>query len=141
MRRRSRAAPSSPSTAGSRRGGCEVLEGLLVLDADAHVIEPAHVFSEWSPPGTLPIDLPHDTPMVPCGDFELLRDQFDNGFDAPSYVRAMDAQGIDAVVLYPSIGLFVPYLPDLSAAASADACRSYNEWIASYCATDPARLA
>ena len=27
----------------------------------------------------------------------------------------MDAQGIDAVVLYPSIGLFVPYLPELDA--------------------------
>src|SRR5439155_17334250 len=81
-----------------------------------------------------------DTPMVPCGDFDLLKDQFEHGFDAPSYLRAMDAQGIDAVVLYPSIGLFVPFLPSLSPEESGAACRSYNEWMASYCAESPARM-
>ena len=48
----------------------------------------------------------------------------------------MDAQGIDVAVLYPSIGLFVPYLPELDAAPSADACRSYNEWVATTARTD-----
>src|SRR5205823_12399798 len=94
----------------------------------------------WAEPGAGPIDLPADTPMVPCGDFDLLKDQFEHGFDAPSYLRAMDAQGIDAVVLYPSIGLFVPFLPSLSPEESAAACRSYNEWIAEYCAADPDRM-
>jgi predicted TIM-barrel fold metal-dependent hydrolase len=118
-----------------------VIDGFRVLDADAHVIEPAHVFAKWAPPGAAVIDLPPDTPMVPCGDFDLLADQFEHGFDAPSYLRAMDAQGIDAVVLYPSIGLFVPFLPDLDAAASAAACRSYNEWMAAYAGHHPARMA
>jgi predicted TIM-barrel fold metal-dependent hydrolase len=117
-----------------------MIDGFRILDADAHVVEPAHVFAQWAAPGAGPIDLPADTPMVPCGDFELLTDQFEHGFDAPSYLRAMDAQGIDAVVLYPSIGLFVPFLPELSAAASAAACRSYNDWLASYCASEPARM-
>ena len=53
----------------------------------------------------------------------------------------MDTEGIDAVVLYPSIGLFVPYPPELDPKGSAAACRAYNEWIAAYCATDPSRLA
>ena len=87
------------------------------------------------------MDLPETTPMVPCGDVDLIADQLEHGFDAPSYLRAMDAQGIDAVVLYPSIGLFVPYPPSWTPPASADACRSYNEWIADYCATDASRLA
>lgn len=112
-----------------------------VLDADAHVIEAGGVFDEWMEPGKLPTDLPDTTPMIPCGDASLLEDQFAHGFDAPSYLRAMDNQGIDAVVLYPSLGLFVPYLPGLDAAASAAACRSYNEWIAGYTAHDPSRLA
>ncbi len=116
-------------------------EGLRVLDADAHVVEPPHVFERWVAQGSLPIDLPGDTPMVPCGDFDVIKDQLEHGFDAPSYLRGMDAQGIDAVVLYPSIGLFVPFLPELDAKESAAACRSYNEWIASYCATDESRLA
>ncbi len=117
-----------------------MINGFRVLDADAHVVEPAHVFSEWSTSGTSAIEFAPDTPMVPCGDFDLLTDQFENGFDAPSYLRAMDAQGIDAVVLYPSIGLFVPFQPSLSASQSADACRSYNDWISSYCAVSPERM-
>jgi predicted TIM-barrel fold metal-dependent hydrolase len=52
----------------------------------------------------------------------------------------MDAQGIDAAVVYPSMGLFVPFLPELSAAESARACQAYNEWIAAWCAADPRRL-
>jgi uncharacterized protein len=110
-----------------------------ILDADAHVIEPAHVFAAWSGE-RMPMDLPPATPMEPCGDITLLADQLEHGFDAPSYLRAMDAQGIDVAVLYPSIGLFVPYLPALSPTASADACRSYNEWIADYCASSGGRL-
>jgi predicted TIM-barrel fold metal-dependent hydrolase len=113
---------------------------MSVLDADAHVVEPAHVFAQWAG-DRFPANLPDDTPMVPCGDFELLADQFEHGFDAASYLRAMDRQAIDAVVLYPSIGLFVPYLPDLTATESAAACRSYNEWIGAYCDEMPSRLA
>lgn len=123
-----------PSPAALRRPG-------RVLDADAHVIEAGGVFDEWMEPGRLPTDLPDTTPMVPCGDASLVEDQMEHGFDPPSYLRAMDAQGIDGVVLYPSLGLFVPFLPDLDAAASAAACRSYNEWIAGYTGHDPSRLA
>ena len=75
------------------------------------------------------MDLPPTTPFVACGGADLT-DQWEHGFDAPSYLRAMDAQGIDAVVLYPSVGLFVPYQPELTAAESADACRRYDDWVA-----------
>lgn len=112
-----------------------------ILDADAHVVEAGGVFDEWMEPGRLPIDLPDTTPMEMCGDVSLIDDQLQHGFDAPSYLRAMDAQGIDAVVLYPSLGLMVPFQPELDAPASATACRSYNEWIAGYTAHDPGRLA
>lgn len=114
-------------------------DGQRVLDADGHVIEPGHVFARWTG-DRLPMELPTTTPMVPCGDFELLTDQFEHGFDTASYLRAMDAQGIDVAVLYPSIGLFVPYLPELTPNESADACRSYNEWIADYCAASGGRI-
>jgi uncharacterized protein len=117
------------------------VEGFRVLDADAHVVEPPHVFAEWSDVGPSVIDLAADTPMVPCGDAEVIADQMAHGFDAPSYLRAMDAQGIDAVVLYPSIGLFVPFQPELDPAQSAGACRSYNDWLAGYCAEDERRMA
>src|SRR5439155_773414 len=51
------------------------------------------------------------------------------------------AEGCDAVVLYPSIGLFVPYQPELDPAESADSCRRYDDWVAEYCGTDEGRLA
>jgi predicted TIM-barrel fold metal-dependent hydrolase len=117
------------------------VEPFRVLDADAHVVEPAAVFGPWANVGPTAIDLAADTPMVPCGDADLIADQMASGFDAPSYLRAMDAQGIDAVVLYPSIGLFVPFQPELDAAQSAAACRSYNEWVAAYCEEDEGRMA
>lgn len=117
------------------------VEGFRVLDADAHVVEPPEVFGPWAGVGPTAIDLPGDTPMVPCGDADAVADQLANGFDAPSYLRAMDAQGIDAVVLYPSIGLFVPFQPELDAEQSAAACRSYNQWVAGYCDAAPHRMA
>src|SRR3954453_19387577 len=115
--------------------------GFTILDADAHVVEPAHVFAEGAEHGTASMELPEDTPFNMCGDLELVRDQLDHGFDAPSDLRAMDAQAIDAAVVYPSIGLFVPFLPALGADGSAAACRSYNDWLASWCDHDPSRLA
>jgi uncharacterized protein len=118
-----------------------VHDGLRVLDADAHVVEPGGLFEAWSPPGRAVLDLPATTPVELCGDSRLLADQLEHGFDAPSYLRAMDAQRIDAAVLFPSMGLFVPYLPELDAEASAAACRAYNDWIADYCSTNPRRLA
>ena len=117
-----------------------MIDGLRVLDADAHVVEPGGLFDAWCPAGT-PMELPATTPFEPCGDLDVIADQLEHGFDAPSYLRAMDAQGIDAAVLYPSIGLFVPFQPELSAEESSAACRAYNDWLAGYCATDPARLA
>jgi predicted TIM-barrel fold metal-dependent hydrolase len=116
-------------------------DGMRVLDADAHVVEPGGLFAEWCPPGRPVMDLPSTTPFQLCGDSALLADQLEHGFDAPSYLRAMDAQGIDAAVLYPSMGLFVPFLPELDGGESAAACAAYNEWIAGYCDTDPGRLA
>jgi uncharacterized protein len=112
--------------------------GHRIFDADAHVVEPAGLFGPTL--GIAAIDMAPNTPMIPCGSADRVADLIEHGFDAPAYLRAMDAQGIDAAVLYPSMGLFVPFQPDLDGAASARACRIYNEWISAYCGTDPARL-
>jgi predicted TIM-barrel fold metal-dependent hydrolase len=117
-----------------------VIDDLSILDADAHVVEPGGLFDRWCPAGT-PMDLPDTTPMQPCGDLALIADQLEHGFDPPSYLRAMDAQGIDGAVVYPSIGLFVPFQPELTGAESAAACAAYNDWVAGWCGHDPGRLA
>ncbi len=50
----------------------------------------------------------------------------------------MDADGIDAAFLYPSLGLFTGAVeaPDLAAAM----CRAYNRWLTDYCKAYPDRL-
>src|SRR2546421_1426647 len=116
-------------------------DGRRILDADAHVVEPGNTFGMEQQPGFLEImDLPSATPFQAAGDSSKLTDFFEAGCSADGYLRCMDTEGIDAVVLYPSMGLYVPYLPELDAKASAAACRAYNDWIAGYCATDSSRL-
>jgi uncharacterized protein len=114
-------------------------DGLRVFDADAHVIEPAGLFGDLGF-GEDVIDLPPTTPMVPCGDPAVIADFLADGCSAREYLRCMDREGIDAVALYPSIGLFVPFLPSLSPEESASACRAYNEWVADYCTADATRM-
>lgn len=63
------------------------------------------------------------------------------GFDATAQLRAMDQEGIDVTVLYPSRGLFVNSLADMDPAFSAALARAYNTWLAEFCqAADPARM-
>jgi predicted TIM-barrel fold metal-dependent hydrolase len=50
----------------------------------------------------------------------------------------MDADGIDAAFLYPSIGLFSGAIHDPQLAAAV--CRAYNRWLADYCNPYPDRL-
>ena len=70
------------------------------------------------------------------------------GWDAQSQVEAMDAEGLDLAVLFPSRGLFVLGLdsieqagpdglePDYATAIS----RAYNNWMKDFCDFAPARM-
>jgi predicted TIM-barrel fold metal-dependent hydrolase len=116
-------------------------DSMRAFDSDGHVAEPAGLFADWLPDGRPFTGLPPTAPRKVCGEPGALDDQLTHRFDAASYLRAMDAQGIAAAVLYPSVGLFVPYMPELDDAASAAACTAYNEWVAAYCSHDPTRLA
>ncbi|HEV8711628.1 MAG TPA: amidohydrolase family protein [Candidatus Binatia bacterium] len=60
------------------------------------------------------------------------------GFDPHARIPDMDAEGIDAAVLYPSLGLFLGAIKDPEFAAAA--CRAYNRWLADYCKPYPERL-
>jgi predicted TIM-barrel fold metal-dependent hydrolase len=60
------------------------------------------------------------------------------GFDPHKRIPDMDADGIDAVFLYPSLGLFSGAIHDPQLAAAV--CRAYNRWLADYCKPYPDRL-
>src|SRR5205809_898090 len=70
------------------------------------------------------------------------------GWDAVSQLEAMDREGLDVAVLFPSRGLFVLGLdvpqvmgidglePDFAAAIA----RAYNDWLRDFCAHAPERM-
>ena len=66
------------------------------------------------------------------------------GHEPKARVEDMDADGIDAVVLYPSLAMFfgptdeIPALHDVEFVA--DCQRAYNDWLAGFCAFAPNRL-
>jgi len=73
----------------------------------------------------------------------------ERGWDAPSQLEAMDAEGLDRAVLFPSRGLFVLGLDTIEQAGDADGyepelaaavARAYNDWLHDFCAEDPTRL-
>ena len=59
-------------------------------------------------------------------------------FDPAARLVDMDTEGIDAVVLYPTIGLGAWGITEPATAVAF--ARAYNDWLASYCATAPGRL-
>ena len=70
------------------------------------------------------------------------------GWDAASQVAAMDAEGLDMAVLYPSRGLFVRGLdsveqvgPDgLEPEYATAIARAYNNWMKDFCDVAPTRM-
>ena len=60
------------------------------------------------------------------------------GFDPHARIVDMDADGIDAAFLYPSLGLFAGAVEDPGLAGAM--CRAYNRWLADYCKPYPDRL-
>ncbi len=60
--------------------------------------------------------------------------------DAPGQLRAMETEGIDMAILFPTlaeIGWQDPNLPNDVGMALA---RAYNDWLYDFCKTDPQRL-
>ncbi len=131
----------------------------LVIDADGHVTEPPGMWEQYLEPA-----LRERAPRFamteqgePCqvadGRFimrhalrltlgsEAARDGYQvrpGGFDPHERLRDLDAEGIAAVVLFPSIGLYVSDVAD--PALMTGLCRAYNDWLADYCRAAPDRL-
>ena len=60
------------------------------------------------------------------------------GFDPHARIPDMDAEGIDAVFLFPTLGLFLGGMVDGPLATAS--YRAYNRWLKDYCSAYPDRL-
>ena len=131
-----------------------------VIDADGHVVEPLDLWERHLDPkfrARAPRFTVDDrgrpcalfgeryemrAAMVltygPTYDLQSAATRRAGGWDPVARLADMDAEGIDAAVLYPSLGLFVGGVDD--PVLQAALCRAYDRWRAEYCATDPKRL-
>jgi predicted TIM-barrel fold metal-dependent hydrolase len=57
-----------------------------------------------------------------------------------THLAHMDADGIDATVLYPTYALLVEGVDTLAPSVASALARAYNRWLADFCAHAPARL-
>ena len=65
-------------------------------------------------------------------------DSHPGGFDPHARIPDMDKESLDVAFLYPTMGLFLDFVPD-AAQARANS-RGYNRWLADYCSAYPERL-
>jgi predicted TIM-barrel fold metal-dependent hydrolase len=136
----------------SKRAGC------TVIDADGHVLELPTIWAQYLEPafreraprfgldesgragirvgdvwtGRLGVELTRATHGG------IPRAALAGGWDPKQRLADMDAEGIDAAVLFPSMAFFFCETSDR--ALDAALCRAYNDWLADYCRPAPDRL-
>jgi uncharacterized protein len=135
---------------------------LAIVDADGHVLEPRSAWDGLPEDQRLRITtddrgLDHvlvgsqeifvgslgmlGTPHAVVSDLtqaKPLEEAQAGAFDPRARLADLDVEGIDAVVLFPTVGLAFWAIRDVAAAVAL--ARAYNDWLASFCAADPARL-
>lgn len=132
-----------------------------LLDADAHVLEPREMWARYIDPPRKEqapriVRTDERTELLTVAGKALspysvsplgavgLQDVTDydgnraGGFDPRARLADMDAEGIERVVLYPTLGLFMGGVED--AALAAAIARAYNDWLTDYCSAAPERL-
>ncbi len=91
--------------------------------------------------------------MIPGGDWPAVSqaeeeamatryaEEIARNFDPASQLIAMDKEGLDVAVLYPTSGMYTIAFETMDAAFAAAICKAYNDWLYDYIqAADPSRL-
>jgi uncharacterized protein len=71
---------------------------------------------------------------------DLYRDHARRGWSPEVQLEAMDIEGIDVAVLFPTRGLSVLTNPNHDPRFAAALARGYNDWLHDFCQADPSRL-
>jgi predicted TIM-barrel fold metal-dependent hydrolase len=143
--------------------------GFKILDSDMHIMEPPDLWEKYidskfkalAPRGVISHNV-RDLRLVhpdgkewarnttPANDtargknFEAKQDILGSdaarGWTSEVQLEAMDVEGIDVAVLYPTRGLRALVLEDMEADFAAAMARAYNDWLYDFCQRDPSRL-
>ena len=138
--------------------------GFRIIDSDMHVMEPTDLWERYIDPAysdRSPRSVPRhrgDLVMRVEGremaaeaqwEIELADDPnwlasyadgLANGWDGPSQRRAMDSEGLDLAILYPSRGLYALAVDGMDPALASAIAVAYNDWLYDFCAADRARM-
>ena len=143
--------------------------GFRVLDTDAHQMEPPTIWSEYIDPvfadrapriGDMgngrPGMMVEDEPITKQdGSYPMHSKEFQEaaargmekheqaraeGFSPDARIRDMDSQGVDAQVIYPTVGGQILGKEFKDPELLAAVCRAYNDWSLEYCSHAPERL-
>jgi predicted TIM-barrel fold metal-dependent hydrolase len=141
--------------------------GFRILDSDMHVMEPPDLWLEYTEAQYLDhaprglqrwvrdlamVDAagnPWGRPPEPVGartGHKFNEDQVrygpdqERGWTSAVQLEAMDREGIDVAILYPTRGLHTLARGDLAPDVAAALARAYNNWLFDFCAADRGRL-
>ncbi len=144
--------------------------GFKVIDSDLHIMEPVDLWERYidgpfqaaAPRGTAAsasdLSLLHPDGRMwgrdpiraqPTGrpqgrsaavNEERFGEHFRRGYSNQVQLEAMDTEGIDVGVIYPSRGLHALGEPEMDPPLAAAMARAYNNWLYDFCQADPGRL-
>jgi predicted TIM-barrel fold metal-dependent hydrolase len=139
--------------------------GFLIMDSDMHVMEPPDLWQRYmtdefrfrAPMGStsenvrdLRIIFPEDDSNALGGpphrgrnyerNQKLYADHARRGWTGEVQLEAMDAEGLDVAILFPSRGLSVLTHPNQEPRYAAAIARAYNDWMRDLCQADTDRL-
>jgi predicted TIM-barrel fold metal-dependent hydrolase len=142
--------------------------GFRIIDAEMHVMEPVDLWERYIDPefkARAPRRLSERRwdirtlvegevmASMPGGDWPALSDaeertlgeryaeEIARNFDPASQLRAMDKEGLDLAVLFPTSAMYVIAFERMDPRFAAAACRAYNDWLHDFIqAADPKRL-
>jgi uncharacterized protein len=141
--------------------------GFKVFDSDMHIMEPPDLWQRYMPAefkdiapygrksenvrdlGTI---FPTDPPTLPrtsgtphkghnyARNQTLYADHAERGWTPEVQLEAMDVEGIDAAVLFPTRGLGMLTRPNMDPKFANAIARAYNDWLHDFCMGAPDRL-
>jgi uncharacterized protein len=141
--------------------------GFKVFDSDMHIMEPPDLWERYMAPefrSSAPRgrtsenvrDLGMIFPKAPANaqrtagtphqgrnfnkNQDLYRDHAQRGWSSEVQLEAMDTEGIDVAVLFPTRGLGILTYPDQDPRFAAALARAYNDWLHDFCKANPNRL-
>ena len=143
--------------------------GYRILDSDMHIMEPPDLWETYLEPEFRPraprgvtsenvrdLRMVHPDgrlwglPEVHAGNVTqghnfkknqgIYGTHAERGWTPEVQLEAMDIEGIDVAVLYPTRGLQALSEANMEPRFAAAVARAYNNWLYDFCAADPARL-